>query len=104
MTEARLPAPAHYLIRLYLLIAVVGAVFSAPLLAFIGWMAWSFTRDAWPGNWIGWLFFALFSVILICGPFVGRRLYKRGRHLTGLGVSLFSFLVAPMIVAGMVIS
>lgn len=99
------PAPsnaARFLIRIYLLIATVGAVISAPLLLFLGWIAWAFTKAEWPGNWVGWAFYVLFSLVLVAGPFVGRALYKRGRTAWALAVSGMAFVLAPLIVAAMI--
>jgi len=104
MSDAHpLPAPAWLAIRLYLLVATIGAVISVPFLLFIGWFAWEFTKEEWPGNWLGWAFYVLFGVILVAGPFIGRMLFKRDRPVLALAVSAFSFLLAPLLVAGMLV-
>jgi hypothetical protein len=96
------PGPfARTLIRLYLMLATAGAVIALPCLVMFGWYGFEFTKSEWPGNWFGWACYALFSAVLVGGPFIGWPLFRRGRPWWALAVSALGFLIAPLIALGL---
>lgn len=101
MSQAQhLSEPARTAIRIYLLIAMFGAVISVPILGLLGWFAWEWTKQDWPRNWVGWTLYILFSLVLVLGPFVGRALFKRGRPVLAVTISGASVLVPTLILLG----
>jgi membrane protein DedA with SNARE-associated domain len=95
------PAIAPLLVRTYLWVATLGAIIAVPGLVMFGWWASSSVKSSAPPDWVSWTVYVAIGAAIVIGPVLGWRLQKRGKPIAAMGVSLFAFLLAPLLIAGM---